>query len=219
MEESGPNERVTALIISNTEAKLVNHPDLTEEQWAEALERLTLHARRRYDRLVWRGVPAARGGTAPGGVEPADLAAETIIDVIEGRRVWNAEIEPDFQRFLAGVVDSKLSHLSRSLENRSVRGGDWGAGSGAHPDLIPSDAHPPDTHLSAEEERDKLQAIVLSLVKGDVLLEQVVDCLTEGITKPAEMATRIGVEVREIYNAQKRLRHRAESALRPENGA
>lgn len=200
------------------ETRLTNYPDLTEQSWEDVLERLTLYAHRRYTRLVWRGVPGAQGGTAPGGVEPADLAAESIIDTIAGRRTWNRATEPDFLQFLRGVVDSKLNHLALSLENRTTRGtlpATTDAGEGI--DVIPDETPTPESQVSAEEERTRLEAVIRSLVEGDALASQILECLRSDVTRPSEMATRIGVDVREIYKAQKRLRHRVVTALRAED--
>lgn len=186
-------------------------PDLTEDQWQELLERLTWHAQQKYLRLVWQGVPAAIGGVAPGGVEPGDVAAQAIIDVIEGRRTWKRAAKPEFLDFLKGVVDSKLSHLARGRDNRFVRA--------APPaEFFPSRDPPPEDVAAEGEELERLQGIILSAIEDDPLAHQVLECLEAGITKPARMAARIGVDVGEIYNAQRRLRHKVGSALYPDRG-
>ncbi|MBN9523312.1 hypothetical protein J0H58_33170 [bacterium] len=175
------------------------------------LERLTWHAQQKYIRLVWQGVPAAAGGRAPGGIEPADLAAQAIVDVIEGRRRWNREAAPDFLDFLTGVVDSKLSHLSRSRENRPVR-------VVAPTDELPG-REPAPEHTAAEGENlARLQDLVFAAVGQDPIALLVMEHLEAGVTRPAAIADRIGVDVREIYNAQKRLRQKIGSALRAGQG-
>jgi hypothetical protein len=57
-----------------------NVPNWSEEQWKETVERLTLHAYRKFVRLHWRGMPFSKGGSVPGGVTPQDVAAEAIED-------------------------------------------------------------------------------------------------------------------------------------------
>lgn len=38
--------------------------------------------------------------------------------VLEGRRAWNPEAEPSFKKYMFDVIDSLLSHLARSKDNR-----------------------------------------------------------------------------------------------------
>ena len=49
-------------------------------------------------------------------------------------------------------------------------------------------------------------------IEDDHLAIQILDCYEAGLEKPAEMAEAIGVDVEEIYNAQKRLRRKVEIA-------
>jgi len=179
---------------------------MTEDQWEELLERLTWHAQQKYLRLVWRGVPGAYGGLAPGGIDPADLATQAIVDVIEGRRRWNPLAAPDFLDYLRGVVDSKISHLVRGRENRPGRATTLA-------EAIPSREPAPESAAADEEELMLLQELLSVAVERDPIARHVVECLEEGVTRPAEMALRVGVDVQEIYNAQKRLRQKIRSAL------
>jgi hypothetical protein len=65
------------------------------------------------------------------------------------------------------------------------------------------------------EELVRLQNLIFTVIEGDPLAHQVLTCLEAGVTKPATMASRIGVDIREIYNAQRRLRHKIRCALGP----
>ena len=44
--------------------------------------------------------------------------APAIGDVLDGTRAWDPEAHPDLLKFLRSVVDSKVSHLVREVENR-----------------------------------------------------------------------------------------------------
>ena len=95
-------------------------PELSDNEWNDLVDRLTLYAHCRFARLIWRGVPWHRGGSAPGAAQPSDIAADAIVSVINDERIWDREKYPDFFDFLKGVVDSRVSHLVRSVENRKL---------------------------------------------------------------------------------------------------
>jgi len=101
--------------------ELIDIPDLSDDEWGELVERLALHAYSKLRRLFWRGVPYTQGGVVPGGVSPEDLAAEAVESFLEGTRVWHKDKKPEFLDFLMSVVDSKVSHLVESAENRQSR--------------------------------------------------------------------------------------------------
>lgn len=92
-----------------------------EGELTELVKRLTYHADCKLMRLRWRGLTIRSGGAVPGGVEATDLAAQAIVDVIEGTRKWDPVKDPDLLRFLKGVVDSKVSNLVNSAENKASR--------------------------------------------------------------------------------------------------
>ena len=191
-------------------------PNLTDEQWQEIVERLTLHAHCKMAQLTWRGVPPSRGGTVPGGIEPEDLATDVIVALIEGTRTWDQQEQPDLLQFLKSVVDSMVSHLVECVENRVTRRIDGGSHSEpTHPVFEVPDCGPdPSTVCADREERERFQVIVLEEIGNDSLAQEVFECLEASITKPAEIAKLIGRSVREINNAQKRLRRKVESAMK-----
>jgi hypothetical protein len=195
---------------------VANVPNWTDEQWKEAVERLTLHAYRKFVRLHWRGMPFARGGAVPGGVTPQDVAAEAIEDAIAGKRVWNRQAEPDFYSFLRSVVDSKVSHLAECLENQLTRR-----------ILVPADGDdPPPAYEVADPALDpatvcvnkdsleKFRGAVLAAVQGDTLVEGVFSCLEAEVTRPQDMAVLLDSTVKDINNAQKRLRRKVEQVMK-----
>jgi RNA polymerase sigma factor (sigma-70 family) len=198
--------------------RLANIPQLSEEQWKELIERLTLHAARKLLRLHWRGILWSRGGAVPGGVEPDDLASAAIVDVIDGMRSWDPEVHPDFLKFLRGVVDSKVSHLVREVENRKSRRlapADSGEeGVAAH--SVASRELDPAGFVQDREAADRFRARIVKALDGDEVASKVLECLNAEYTKPQEMAELLGLPVSEINNAQRRLRRTVSGLLMPE---
>jgi DNA-directed RNA polymerase specialized sigma24 family protein len=198
--------------------RLANIPQLTDEQWAELVERLTLHAACRLLRLHWRGILCSRGGAIPGGVEPDDIASAAIVDVIEGKRSWDRKANPDFLKFLRGVVDSKVSHLVQEVENRKSRrlaladsreeGATAHGVAGREPD--------PAEFVQDREAADRFRVRVMKALEGDEIAANVFECLDAEYTKPQEIAELLGLTVPEINNAQKRLRRKVSELLMPQ---
>lgn len=186
---------------------MANIPDLSDDRWDELLERSTRHASCKLAKLTWRGV---RRGSAPGGIEAPDLAATALELVILGKRSWDRAAYPDFEVFLRGVVDSLISNLVRSLENRRTR-------RIGHPDPAEESSDPegfagrepgPVELLVSREDQEAFRAAVIKALEGDGEAFQVLECLEAGITKPAEIAAYLGLPVSEINNTQRRLRRK-----------
>ena len=92
-----PGEVVTG------EVEVTDIASVSEDQWAEYLKRLTLHAGRFFIGYGWR----ANGNWAgPGGVTPDDIAAEAILKVLDGTRHYDPTTCPDLLVFLRNVVRS-----------------------------------------------------------------------------------------------------------------
>ena len=194
----------------------MNLADISDRQWTVIVNRLTLHADNKLRRLIWRGVPGRRGGTPAGGVRAEDLAAESIIDLLEGRRVWDATRDPDLLEWLRDVVDSKVSHLVECKENRVLRRflsdmneADITAVSrGAN-----NSQRPPEESLAEAEEVAALCESIRVEFAGDDVASRLFRCCIDGVSKPAEMAVILQLPVQTIYDAQKRLRRGVERIL------
>jgi DNA-directed RNA polymerase specialized sigma24 family protein len=194
-------------------SSLANIPDLSDDRWDELLERLTYHASCKLSRLKWRGVT---NGPAPAGIQPEDLAARAIELFLLGKRKWDRTAQPDLEKFLIGVVDSRISSLVRSLENRkSRRISPPGAGdeSAAVHDFADWGMDPAKL-VVRREEQEAFRAAALKALEGDEHAFEVFECFEADITKPADIAEYLGVPVEEIYNVQKRLRRKLD-ILRP----
>jgi hypothetical protein len=190
-----------------------NLPTLTQDEWLSTFKRLTLFAIKRFQLCGWYSGPGNQI-TAPGGVGPEDIASEAIQDVIDGRRNYDAQKCPNFLRFLKGVVSSKISHLVESLDSAPVR---YFVGHIENDDGSSSDSYSEESNCSGDEpdpaklcmDREfvsRIKIFIKEQCQKDELVFKIMECLEADITKPAEMADVLGVNVSEINNAQKRLR-------------
>jgi hypothetical protein len=93
---------------SHIRALLEQHP------WDQTIQQL-LYCRMRG--RTWRG---RRDGALPGGREVEDIVSQAIEDVLSGQRAWDPTQHPDLFVHLQGIVDSRLSHLGASAENRRM---------------------------------------------------------------------------------------------------
>jgi DNA-directed RNA polymerase specialized sigma24 family protein len=193
---------------------------MDESQLRELLERLTYHAYCKLVRLRWRGLTLREGGSVPGGAEARDLAAQAIVDVIDGTRAWDPAAHPDLFRYLKDVIDSKVSNLVSSAENRTAR---------RFPDPGADPAGPAEDRLQAPEpgpfevaaDREGLRvfrAAVVAALGTDTLVLRIFECLEADVTRPSEIAERLGLPVRTINNAQKRLQRKVNKVLRKLRG-
>jgi DNA-directed RNA polymerase specialized sigma24 family protein len=187
-------------------------PKLSPIEWEDLLERLALHASNKLAKLYWRGAYARHGGAPPGAVEAADLAAEAITDLLDGVRTWDKTKCPSFTAFLMGVVDSKVNHLAESLENRRTRRfEEHGSGNGRE---ISTEMENPAALVADEEYARLFHSALVTEIGDDPLALKLLECFEAGVTRPAEIAQLLGVDVSEINNAQKRLRRKAANVAR-----
>jgi len=181
-------------------------PELTKDQWQELLERLALYARRKFQYLGWAAKHTDCAG--PGGKGPEDIASEAIMKVLNGNRPYKPEKYPLFIDFLMSIVDSLISHLADSFERKKMvpiplatnEQGDCEEiefeGKEATPAII----------YVHKDIAEKVKTILAEEFKDDsVINDKFLECLGAGYKKPAEISELLGIDIKEIYNAQKRL--------------
>lgn len=181
-------------------------PNLTDKEWEELYRRLTLYAAWKVARLAWRG----GNGSTPGAKDAADFAAEAIAHTLEGRRSWNREKTHDFFEHLKGVVDSRVSALANSTENKRSTQLEH---DGINEPLIPHRARGPQAEVADREDSERFRSAVFKEIEGDELAQKIVECIDANITKPAEMAVVLERDVLEVNNGQKRLRRAVNKAM------
>jgi hypothetical protein len=189
--------------------------ELTDDELLKLLKRLALHADCKLARLRWRGV---QGGSPPRGVQGQDIAADAITAVIEGTRAWDPKAQPDLLKHLRSVVDSIVSKLVNSFDNRSTRRlGPPGVGdeSSSAYEVTGSESDPAEL-VSSREAAEKFRAPIIEALQEDGLAYQVFECLEADITKPSEIADYLGLSVADVNNAQKRIRRKVEGTMNPQ---
>ncbi len=188
-------------------------PELTEQDGQRLLNRLTVHAQRQYMRLGWFSNGRYR---SPQGQGPEDVAAEAITRTIEGRRTYDEKKCPDFYYFLKRCVDSIISHLIDSKEAGKRK---------SMPSIVTDEGEIEEIEPEGREAgpleiciKKDLVETIKSILQETFVQDEVVcgmlDCLDAGIDKPSEMAEYLEVSVKEVNNAQKRLRREVDKKLK-----
>jgi hypothetical protein len=80
--------------------------------------------------------------------------------------------------------------------------------------LLGGGANTDERAAEGEERRDYLKAEFEGCLDGDPNLKTVLGCLCAGVTKPGEIARRLGMEEKAVTNARKRLDRRLAAAAR-----
>jgi hypothetical protein len=149
--------------------------------------------------------------------------------VLAGERRWNPAQQPDFMKFMRDVIDSLINHLARSKDNALLTalpeeggqdeiswrvesdnfrpGAEWLARSVATPEQALLD-------VESEERKNKAIRILLDECVADQTLTKIVGAMLGGCDHCGEIAAAVGIEVREVYNAMKRLDRRVASVSR-----
>jgi DNA-directed RNA polymerase specialized sigma24 family protein len=185
--------------------------NVTEDEWAQYHKRLTLHAGGFFVAYGWR----ANGGWAgPGGITPGDIAAEAILKVLDGTRRYDPSTGLKLMTFLRNVVRSLVNHLAEAANTQHSR---------PMPQIHLSDTEDPVDMEPEGDEPDPLDNCIknetlanlkaMSAKEDDPLLVDILECMNADITKPAEIAEYLNVDVKTINNAQKRLWRKAEKML------
>jgi hypothetical protein len=179
--------------------------------WEDATPRLVLYAQRTLDRLTWLGV---LGGPPIAGLTPTDIVHEAVQDVLSGIRVWNKK-KPILD-FLMNTIQSIISNKVTSLENRlTTRIEQEGNKHGITLRSKGKDISKiPDEHLSEEayvqfirgEFYTEREYIRQSLEHDNVVCNIAMLIIDDDIEKPSVIAEILGIDIREVYNAKKRLK-------------
>jgi hypothetical protein len=195
-------------------------PELTPDAFAKFehaltdevfMERLLSFALRRKRARYWRGI---WDGHLPGGKEVADIVQEAIEDVLLGKRGWDPEKHPDLLDFMRSVVNSKISHLLKGAENRKgeLAPAENSEDSVDHFDTLPhGNATTAVIQLQEKEDEARNSELILTFydfVADDKLLQGIVGCMIEGISKRSEIAAALQTNEQEITNANKRMERR-----------
>jgi len=176
------------------------------------LDSTAIYAQRKFVRLGWRSKDRYR---SPHGQGPDDIASEAIIRTIENRRVYNAQKCPDFEHFLRGCVDSIICNLIDSHEFKKRKEIPYivtDEGETKEIELEGKEADPLQTYIEKDMVQ-KVESILEQNFAEDKIVIGIYECFKAGIYKRSELADYLGVDVKEIDNAQKRLRREMDKYL------
>lgn len=191
---------------------------LEEADWDIITLKVTKHTVYKLKRINWKEQ------RLPLGLMPEDIVQEAIGSLFEGNRNWNRIKYPDLIEYLKSVIDSIVSHLYKSKEYKitqpfpTIEEGqeveeflDKADPSADHAIyLMPSSNNPEDALL--EKEKMKRDETVVNAffeaIQGDKDLEKIASLIMDGYIKPSVIAKQMGVEVREVYNLQKRFKRK-----------
>ena len=156
-----------------------------------------------------------------------DVVMESIKKLLDGTRSWDPDAKDDLTIHLKSVIKSEISHIDDGEESKITRRFPTKNTSDDDPvevEELLKIANPQEEHAAAImplpplnpeeviEEKERLERDraamdnILERVKGDTELEDVILCIMEGIYKPREISDKLGVDVKDINNRQKRLR-------------
>jgi hypothetical protein len=201
------------------------HPDtdqiiqnITEEQWLEYFHQLQLSAESCCNKWQWR----MGKRNLPKGYSPEIIATEAVRRLLDGERTWNHDAYPGNSPipFLKGVIDSIVYNLGHSrahktaasLEDESNALGSDGDGyareveaaQGAEGFRPPPVSSPVDKIL-VEEVRELVREAIKDCPDVVTIFEHRCNRLT-----PAEIASEMGIPVKEVYTKIRFLQRRTE---------
>jgi hypothetical protein len=189
---------------------------MTEDELTEMILRLGRYTLRECNRLRWRTGDSVE---LPGGETVDSIVSLALEKTLSGERHWNPEARPNLQEYLMDVIDSLLNHLATGKENTlfipaaasdAIEVGR--AGSQKEAEWLARVEISPEASLLRQEE-EELQEQALELLweesRNDPILVRVLEALLEGNEKADRIAAATGLNIREVYNAMKRLDRKA----------
>ena len=120
-----------------------------------------------------------------------DIANEAITSLWSEERKWNTNYYPDVFSFLKGAVDSLVSSYYKKLsKNKKVE---------INENIIDDKSSFESNYIATD-----LKSVINKSFDDDALAGLVFDSIAQGY-KPKEISEDLGVEIKEIYNAVKRV--------------
>lgn len=174
--------------------------ELQSADWEYITAGLLRYAQKKVQRLSW----SRSSKELPGGKEVQDLVYEAIARVLRGERCWDPEKHPNLFGYLCNVIDSLVSHLVESWENRNV---------GPLPKLWDREEEPPRDGGASQERAQLFFDELVDEVGNDEELVQLIEQVLDGRTKASDIAETTGFDVQRVYRLKEKLKRRAENVL------
>jgi len=144
------------------------------------------------------------------GVTPKDIVYGSIEKVLDGKKQWDPQ-KGELLPFLKMVVKSETLNFLDSAEYRKTQRDILleEAEQGGPIYKLPHLPNPEDNFLERE-----FFANLEESAEGDEVVESLILCVMEGITKASEVAEELGMDVKKVYNAKRRFRRLMDSFLK-----
>src|SRR5215470_8214777 len=144
---------------------------LSELEWKLLTVQLGRYALFKSRRFYWR---TGKSGELPYGEVTESIVSKAFCLWLSGRRRWNRSEYADLESFLKGVIDSLLSHSSRSSDNRRL--------DSTETPLHISLATPESELLEKERlnEADHTLAEIIRRCHDDPVLLEIIDAIRSG---------------------------------------
>jgi DNA-directed RNA polymerase specialized sigma24 family protein len=184
---------------------------LEEHHWQETIERLVVYSTFKMRRRIWRSI---LNGNPPDGIEADDIVNEVIEKTFSGTRNWNPMKHPNLYLWLQSQVDSEISNLLNSNNNRKQISEATIFSSTIFDGV---DNITPEIEVLAQEDENESTDFLFGLldyVKDDPQLYKIVEAFIsdeEGVTKRADLARIVGISVAELDACKKRLARRIDA--------
>jgi RNA polymerase sigma factor (sigma-70 family) len=139
-----------------------------------------------------------------GGVEGKDIAMDAITRLLQGRRRWDPDAEPDLLAYLKSVVKSILHDRVTETRREAVE-----ADPEDEPplvDQVPAPNPGPEQSAVAAEEAAATNRMLEALDKEEDQL--VFLAILDGTDKPADIAQALNLPVRDIYRIKQKIMRR-----------
>ena len=189
---------------------------MTDQEWERIILQLAIYAKRKSRMYFYR----TGQDLLPNGASVESLANAAILKVYSGERNWDPDEKPDLLIHLKGIVKSLLWHLVRSLDNQRLvaepeepegdeDGREWADRQEYEMAGWRSREAETPLGLLLEGERQIVGSRAMELLliecKEDETLRAMIGLMSQGTNKPAVIAQELGLQVKEVYVAMKRL--------------
>jgi hypothetical protein len=196
-----------------------------DEAQTKLILRLTLYTFKEMRRVrYWR---SGNNGCLPKGEDAESLVSSVLTKVLEEKRKWDVVKEPDFVHFLMDVIDSELNHLAESNDNKRVterseegaeeqitrergqlqRHSEFAKKTGWLVRPVPT----PDMEFDAKQ-KEQLEQAALDALEASLSHDEealfIVRAIRAGCEKAGEISNSTGIEIRRVYDANKRIERR-----------
>src|ERR1700752_953652 len=194
---------------------------MSEDELEELILRLGHYALRESNRLRCRKGDSVE---LPGGETVYSIVCLALEKTLSGKREWNPQACPKLQEYLMNVIDSLLNHLATGRDNtfftrvtsldEPINEGDKlrSHSSEQHVGWLTTGGVSPETLLLEKEEAEVYERALELLreeCQGDAVLIKIIEVMMEGNEKAEQIATASCLNVKEGYNAMKRLSRKA----------